>query len=513
MRITKHNPYFWTRSELTDFLGSRGIQTAGPIRKLRKRAHQLLKTEKLLHNKRQQEMPGSEGTHGFPLFGKSKSKEDVHEQKTTGTTPKTHGFPLFRKSRSKEDLIDRKSIDSLDGERGATGGTPQKTYEQMERELAEIREKMAHMEQICLREQRHQPAPPPQPHTNITILSQLQPFDGNRGTDVTQFFDKIDRLASLGNWTEQDNVNVIGLKLEGQARTFWETLRRTNPNITYGVAKTKIIERFSQETTTSDLLQQLTTLKLQPGETIDSLSDRISAVHTKILHTNGQDQLQTLLKLLEQMTIESFINALPSKIAKHVRVLFPKTLEEATRLAQTIHAMDLSCGPTSIFAVQKGASSDTDSEDDSRLEDTLGLSDRKRRQKKSTDRTTKKDLADKQRSKQPPSPCKYCKGEHWHSECTERKTRSSPSSRSSSRSNSPNSRSNSRSSSPNGSPSFKRKSRCYNCDGLGHFSRECTVRKNKQKHGQTYGAKCQICKNTGHTALRCNLFTKLTGKN
>lgn len=455
-----NNPFFWTKLELNTFLKTHKLPSTGSTLQKRRLAHTYLKNKKQTMH-----------TNGFPLFRKSKSKDDLHDD--SGST-NTH----------------------TKGE-GAVGGG--RTVEQLERELAEMRERIAQQEVEIQRERRHQPAPS-QPFANVSILSHLQPFDGTRGADVAQFFEKIDRLANLGHWTDLDKLNVLGLKLEGQARTYWETLHGTTPNITYRAAKSKVIERFTQETTPGDLLQQFTTLKLKDNESIDSLADRISAIHTKILNTNGNDQLQTLLKLLEQMTIDSFINALPPRVAKHVKVMFPKTLEEARRLAQMLYAIDIGCTETPIFAVHN----DTDDTD-------TGPPTTQRRETK-TDR-----------DKKPPTPCKFCQGNHWNSECKKRNSYSPSSSRSSSRTNSRASfRASSRSSSPStrtrsGSPypskSFNKKSRCYNCNGLGHFSRECTVRRNKPQRGHTYKTKCQICQNTGHAALECHLFSKLTSKN
>lgn len=452
------NPHFWSKEKLVKFLNDNNVPATDSPINLRKLAYlikQTKQTNKMAHTS---------------LFGKPKSTENLDQIKTDNITKSPNG-----KGGSHFTPIDQQSIDE---------------------KFATLVGRIANLE-TRNRDTAHSPM-----NTNslISIITQVPTFNGHHSQDVGEFFEKLDRIGNLGHWSDLDKLQVLGLKVEGQARTYWETLLGTNQQITYQTAKEKMLTRFSRQMTPSDLLQQFTNMQLKTGESIDSLADRVNAIHTRLLHTSGNNIVETLTKVLEQLTIDSFLRALPDKIGRHVRVLFPKTLDDARRLASALFDMDSVCLEKPIFHA-KEENSDSSDEDivDSRVHNsppmspktasrTLGRSPKPRR----------KNEPHTQNTRAPPHACKFCGSAHWHSDCPVRKNYSP---------------SNSRSSSPNTSPRLGRKVRCFSCEGMGHMSRDCPSRKVSTRVRESAQPICQFCDKPGHSARKCHMLAKIFSKN
>lgn len=450
-----NNPFFWTKLELNTFLKTHKLPSKGTTLQKRRLAHSYLKNKT---NK----MSLADGVNN--LFGRKGSKENLLE------------------------------TDNL----GAVGGHPPTTSKKdtkIDDALATIIGRLANLE--ARERQTYQPHPAFRDNPSIvSIMSQVPSFSGLHTENVREFFEKLDRIGTLGHWTDQEKLQVLGLKVEAQARTFWETLLGNTPTITYKSAKEKIIKRFEQDKSPGDLLRQFSTMKLKDGETIDSLADRVTAIQTRILTTNGQDVIQTLTKVLEQMAIDSFIHALPTKMGRQVKVMFPETIDAARRIAQTIQQLDLADKTETIFYAKTDTESDTDSTDSTQTKS----SSPKLKQRSTNHRKVR--TASKKFTTKPPYPCYYCKGNHWHSDCPDKRKSSPASSRSSSRSNSP-------------TPSTSRV-RCYTCDGIGHMSWECpsrrsTSRDKERRRGTKHrddDETCLICKKRHQTA-KCDKLAKI----
>lgn len=233
--------------------------------------------------------------------------------------------------------------------------------------------------------------PPPTTHRDLQLISSLPFFDGTENANIEEFFTQLDHSARLSNWSAPDLLEILNLKMTGAAKIFLTTLKSTQQTthpgtpLTYALAKEELVKRFKKESTPIKLLQQITTLDQSPSESIEDFADRIRHICSALMLKSQENPMGVLHNLINRLATDAFIKRLPQPTRSQVQLKLPSTLEEAQSYALAIKNISPQIQEIPVFAVQQQTTTPTP----------------KATQPKAT----------------PPSPCKFCHGNHWQSDC------------------------------------------------------------------------------------------------
>ena len=80
---------------------------------------------------------------------------------------------------------------------------------------------------------------------DLTVSNLIENWSGDGPVTVTEFFNKIDRAAKSGNWTDTDKITVAVLKLTGSAALYLNSNEEaTRDDTTYQRFREIFIECF-----------------------------------------------------------------------------------------------------------------------------------------------------------------------------------------------------------------------------------------------------------------------------
>jgi hypothetical protein len=167
------------------------------------------------------------------------------------------------------------------------------------------------------------------------MINLIPEFSGDLkgGTKVKEWIDKIDSVAQLLDWTQDERCIVGRLRAKGQALTFINTtdLRKT---VSWKTFRSMIIERFQIEEPTAYKVQRYLNCKQLPGEPVLEYATRIRALAYRTIKLDGttlEKQIRT--KVLEESLLDQFLLGLDNKIKRYVLIGQPKSFQEAVNLA------------------------------------------------------------------------------------------------------------------------------------------------------------------------------------
>lgn len=163
----------------------------------------------------------------------------------------------------------------------------------------------------------------PQNLANPFFLASLPSLNGN---NCTTFFESLEAMGQLSNWSHPQMLVITKLKIEGQAR---ELVKNTlnGKSITYTELKTIIVQHFSHTDTASTSIANLTSAVQGQNESCRDFSVRLEGLANK---TNAPAEFRTQLKLSQ------FIMGLKPSIKSQVQIQNPPSFVEAVQLAQRV---------------------------------------------------------------------------------------------------------------------------------------------------------------------------------
>lgn len=133
----------------------------------------------------------------------------------------------------------------------------------------------------------NQPPPPPPTVEKPLIMAERLPcfqpkiFSGTPSENVNEFFSYYEKVALANGWNDDRKVQLLSLYVTGVAESVLDSLTREyGDNLTWNVAKQKLISSFSNTCNTQMLEMQLNTRMQAPGEaTIKYTTDVIRLCH------------------------------------------------------------------------------------------------------------------------------------------------------------------------------------------------------------------------------------------
>ena len=266
------------------------------------------------------------------------------------------------------------------------------------------------------------PAAPTAPavHKDLSLISLVPKWSGaENSVPLEEFLSCIERASKIGRWDETDLLQVAILRLADPAKTFYNTcLELQAPDTTWQTFKNVFKERFKDSHTDQYHFMQLQTAKQQKGESPQTFADRCRMLAQKVMRRDGDAVAQRIHREnAERMCLASFVAGLVGNAGKFVRFSNPSNMSQALATAQAVTEAERHEKSTEIFYTG--------------LENSGESSSRKSRENRNSRRSADARATAK------------------HQESTHHTPRKGLS---------------------------KATSRCFECEGWGHFAKECPTR-------------------------------------
>lgn len=144
-----------------------------------------------------------------------------------------------------------------------------------------------------------------------SINLNIQPFDGNPST-VEFFFDQLEDLQQLNNYSEKEMFAIFKTKLLGPALHFYLDSQFNSQAKKLAEIKNEFIQFFASKENKNVAFRSLDKMKLEHNESVRNFSYRLNK-NLKLAHPTVDDASLQILKFTY------FMNALPKNI--HVKLL------------------------------------------------------------------------------------------------------------------------------------------------------------------------------------------------
>ena len=176
------------------------------------------------------------------------------------------------------------------------------------------------------------------PLTNAHIIPKLpiqirpEPYDGSG--DWPEYLVYYEQFAQLHGWDERTQANVLGLCLQGEARSVLASLNLQQRS-SYTELKAALTQNFSPQEHVYLYQAELRGRKRKPGESLTTLGREVARMVRLAYPTADQVTRETI-------GINAFLDALPGhsiEIRLHVIKGHPKTLHEAIAYALEVDAV------------------------------------------------------------------------------------------------------------------------------------------------------------------------------
>jgi hypothetical protein len=171
---------------------------------------------------------------------------------------------------------------------------------------------------------------------DLSLVSLVPRWAGT--VPLSEFLESIENVARIGRWMYDDKIRIAILKLSDTARAFFNAhLELHSPDLTWAAFK-DAFTRFKDVRSDQFHYTQLQTARQRRDESPQSFADRIRGLGQKIVPQAADAVQQTIYnEQAERMMLASFISGLSGIPGKQVRFALPETMEDALRIAVTVH--------------------------------------------------------------------------------------------------------------------------------------------------------------------------------
>lgn len=173
------------------------------------------------------------------------------------------------------------------------------------------------------------------------LVSSIPSLDGGRADLVVPFFDNIDSIGEISNWSEAQKVQVIKLKLVGAALQFFKTdelCKSANSSLEIRNSFTK---RFGDSLPDHYYFEELASIRQLKNESIEQFSDRVKRISDKTVRTNANEEVNKILREeADRRAMEAFVRGLYGEVGRQTRVKFPQNFREAVGTAVALNNLE-----------------------------------------------------------------------------------------------------------------------------------------------------------------------------
>lgn len=195
---------------------------------------------------------------------------------------------------------------------------------------------------------------------DMSLVSLIPKWSGTeKATPLHEFFEAIEGIAKVGNWSETDKIQVAVLKLSETAKLFYNTaLELHDKEVTWSKFKELFFKRFKDVRSDQFHYMELQTARQRKGETIQEFADRCrSLAHRTVLKVNDPVHQKFHYEQAERLPLNSFIAGLFGTPGTQVRYARPSSLEEALQIAISVDQAERQERRNNSFYVRYGTDS------------------------------------------------------------------------------------------------------------------------------------------------------------
>ena len=278
-------------------------------------------------------------------------------------------------------------------------------------------------------------------HKDLSLISMVPKWSGaNSEVPLEEFFSCIEVSASIGRWEPADQIKIATLRLTGAAKLFYNGCPELHAaDVTWDNFKDAFYQTFRDAHSDQFHLMQLQRARQRKGESPREFADRCRALANKVMCKVDDPAAQRIHREnADRMMLASFVAGLSGVVGTQVRYEAPRDIGQAVSLALAVHEAEKQEKCNETFYTRF----DNSVRLLSRLHSRSSRDDSKPR------RTTYTQAAGRLRSQRYDSPRNSNRPSN--SETRDARTQAAV--------------------------------RCYECQGLGHFARECPTRSKGQEN-------------------------------
>jgi GTP cyclohydrolase II len=201
--------------------------------------------------------------------------------------------------------------------------------------LAELNESRAEVQR--LRERLYTTMPTV--HKDLSLISLVPKWSGlEASVPLEEFFSSIEGLAQIGRWDESDKIRIAVLKLKGAAKLFYNRCPQLHTQqVTWETFKAAFSQRFRDVHSDKFHFMQLQTARQKKEESPREFADRCRSLAQRVMCKVDDPVAQRIHREnADRMLLGSFIARLRGEPRKQVRYANPQNIEHALSIALTV---------------------------------------------------------------------------------------------------------------------------------------------------------------------------------
>ncbi|GFV60057.1 uncharacterized protein TNCV_874641 [Trichonephila clavipes] len=167
----------------------------------------------------------------------------------------------------------------------------------------------------------------------FNLIDLIPMYDGSESLGIRRFLDKINDVANLGKWSNDEKVTILKLKLAGIAEEFFLS-DPTHSHLTeYNDIARILIKRFEKAVLLSTHLQLFSSCIQGSSESVQEFAARINKLGTQIFQSGNSAQSTAVRNANDQLLQSRFISGLRNDIRRFVLARDPLNLDESISAA------------------------------------------------------------------------------------------------------------------------------------------------------------------------------------
>lgn len=151
---------------------------------------------------------------------------------------------------------------------------------------------------------------------------------------LEKFFRSLEKAASAGTWNEATTLNVLKLKLEGDADDFIQYSEEAQKTTSLETIKQLLEDRFGDPTPKTILRLRFLECTMEEGELVTQFAVRCNKAFKATLERGSESGATYEKAKLELRDV--FILGLKEELSSHIKMKSPETFEEAVKLADNL---------------------------------------------------------------------------------------------------------------------------------------------------------------------------------
>lgn len=162
----------------------------------------------------------------------------------------------------------------------------------------------------------------------LHLMDSVEEFSGESDVTVGDFFDQIDLLGNHAGWSDQDKLLVAKLRVKGRAKGFITSNLSLKRETSYDVFRTQLLDNFEIRISSHTSLKQLLLAYQRPTESVRNFASRLEALSHRTV-TNELRDNEAVNGVRQENLLQAFLAGLKPDIQRAVVIQNHKTFAKA----------------------------------------------------------------------------------------------------------------------------------------------------------------------------------------